>query len=340
VFLLRSVREEDWKDLLEMGQEGFINLPPNEELVKETIKRSLKTFESPHENLWKNYYVFVVENLDENKVVGVSMIHGQHGTEKEPHFYLKVDQEHKYSETINTGFVHGTLKLNLDTDGPTEIGGLIIDPEYRKHPAKLGKQISYIRFLYMAMNSKEFKETVLSELMPPLKEDGSSPLWEAVGKKFMNMDYHEADRLSRKNKEFILSLFPSEVIYVSLLPFEARDAIGKVGKNTEPAKRMLESIGFEYTQEVDPFDGGPHFQAKLKEIEPVRSYKKASIKFTKKLKNKCLKEVLLNISYPNTHFAAVKLQAELTENKELIIEQEMAEKLFLEEGKKHGYILL
>ena len=33
---------------------------------------------------------------------------------------------------------------------------------------------------------------------------------------------------------------------------------------------MLESIGFKYTNEVDPFDGGPHYRAKLKDITPVK----------------------------------------------------------------------
>ena len=33
------------------------------------------------------------------------MIHGKHGSQLEPHFYLKVGQEHKYSQSLNTGFV-------------------------------------------------------------------------------------------------------------------------------------------------------------------------------------------------------------------------------------------
>jgi len=85
------------------------------------------------------------------------------------------------------------------------------------------------------------------------------------------MGYHEADVLSRSNKEFITSLFPSENIYQTLLPMEARDAIGKVGKDTEPVRKMLESIGFKYTQEVDPFDGGPHYRCETKDIKPMKS---------------------------------------------------------------------
>src|SRR5690606_11836023 len=105
-------------------------------------------------------------------------------------------------------------------------------------------------------------------------------LWEAIGRRFLNMEYHDADLLSRENREFILNLFPSDTIYGTLLPPEARNAIGKVGPETEPVKRMLESIGFCYTQEVDPFDGGPHYRARLKDITLVRDMIAGEIVFT------------------------------------------------------------
>src|SRR5690606_1685193 len=119
----------------------------------------------------------------------------------------------------------------------------ILDPQYRGSPGKLGKQLSFIRFLYMGLNKKHFKDEIHSELMPPFDKDGKAPLWEAIGRRFLNMNYHEADILSRSNKEFILSLFPSDTIYETLLPIEARFAIGKVGDDTKPVKKMLEEIG-------------------------------------------------------------------------------------------------
>jgi arginine N-succinyltransferase len=239
-------------------------------LIREKIESSMRSFKSPSTDLSRNYYIFVLENFETNEILGVSMIHAQHGTDVEPHFYLTVGQEAKFSQTINTGFVHGTLKLGLDYNGPTEIGGLILDPEYRGHKDKLGKQLSFVRFLFMAIHPERFKPMIHSELMPPFDKHGNSPLWEAVGRRFMNMNYQEADVLSRNNKEFILSLFPSENIYQTLLPMEAREAIGKVGKETEPVRKMLESIGFKYTYEVDPFDGGPHYRCPLKDIKPIK----------------------------------------------------------------------
>lgn len=273
MYILREARISDLNDLYELSQLAtFINLPPDKNIIEQKIKSSLKSFsrKNASENKSLDYYLFVLEKTSAKKVIGASMIHAQHGTEDEPHFYLRVGQEHKFSKTINTGFIHGTLQLGLETNGHTEIGGLILHPEMRGNPEKLGKQLSFVRFLYMAMNPEKFKENVHSELMPPFDSQGKSPLWEAIGRRFMNMDYHEADILSRNNKEFILSLFPSENIYETLLPMDARNAIGKVGNDTLPVKKMLESIGFKYVDEVDPFDGGPHYRCPLKEISLIK----------------------------------------------------------------------
>ena len=122
-FKLRSVERKDIEDLFELSKlYVFINLPSNLDIITEKVNSSIKSFESPSEDLSKNHYIFVLEDLDTNKVIGCSMIHAQHGTEEEPHFYLRVSQENKFSNSINTGFIHGTLKLGHDTNGPTEIG--------------------------------------------------------------------------------------------------------------------------------------------------------------------------------------------------------------------------
>lgn len=328
MFVLRSVQPSDLSALFKLSNiMTFINLPPDEELISAKIDSSLKSFKNPDSELYKNYYIFVLENFDTGEILGVSMIHAQHGTENEPHFYLTVGQEAKFSQTINTGFVHGTLKLGLDTNGPTEIGGLILNPDFRGHKEKLGKQLSFVRFLYMANNPDSFKTMIHSELMPPLDRHGNSPLWEAVGRRFLNMDYHEADVLSRNNKEFILSLFPSENIYQTLLPMEARESIGKVGKETEPVKKMLESIGFRYTYEVDPFDGGPHFRCPLKEIAPIKNKINGTLIGSKDFDKKSAKDVLLSLEVPDLDFFAVRTLINIHHDGQISVDPELVSNL-------------
>jgi arginine N-succinyltransferase len=291
----------------------FINLPPDEEIISSKIESSIRSFHNPSPKLWENYYIFVLEDFESNEVLGVSMIHAQHGTEDEPHFYLSVGHEAKFSQTINTGFVHGTLKLGLDSNGPTEIGGLILDPDFRGHKEKLGKQLSFVRFLYMANNPQRFKSMVHSELMPPLDKLGNSPLWEAVGRRFFNMNYHEADILSRRNKEFILSLFPSENIYQTLLPMEARESIGKVGKDTEPVKRMIEAIGFKYT-----------FEEKITGV----------LVNTKKFEASIAREVLVSIEHPEHDFFALRTFLHVHGDGQLSMDPQIVKKLEIKTPQK------
>jgi len=68
-----------------------------------------------------------------------------------------------------------------------------------------------------------------------------------------------------------MTLFPREDIYLTLIAPEARSVVGQVSEETIPARRMLENLGFKYHQRVDPFDGGPHLEAPMDDIELVRS---------------------------------------------------------------------
>ncbi len=274
MILLREIQEQDLGALEQFSQiPGFINLPNDRDLLLQMVRRSNSSFRGTIENKSEAKYIFAAEDLESHKVIGTSMIAAQHGTPDSPHFYFEIGTEEKFSDTINTGFIHGTLKLKYDSNGPSEVGGLVLDPEFRSSDAKLGRQISFVRFLFLAIHRQSFGKKILAELLPPLNKKGQSPLWEAIGRRFTNMDYWEADQLCQKNKEFIFSLFPSGKIYTTFLSAEARNSIGKVGKQTEPVFHMLKKIGFKYKNQVDPFDGGPHMWANVDELLPVKKLK-------------------------------------------------------------------
>jgi arginine N-succinyltransferase len=169
------------------------------------------------------------------------------------------------------------LRFQLDSDGPSEIGGLLVDKQYRRRPEKLGKQISLARFLYIGLYPEKFEDRVLCELTPPLTDEGRSEFWESLGRRFTGLPYQEADLLSQSHKEFIRSLFPQDDIYLCMLDAKARSVIGRVGEQTKPAQHLLESIGFEYLVEVDPFDGGPHFGCATKDIKVITQGKKLKV---------------------------------------------------------------
>jgi arginine N-succinyltransferase len=275
---IRGVERSDEEQLLEMARHlDTVNLPDDRDAIREIIDLSQRSFTGEVKDPKKREYVFVLADVREKKLVGTSMIIAQLGRRDAPYIYFDVIEEQKYSQTLDKHFYHTLLRIGYSYNGPTEIGGLIVLPQYRKAPERLGRIISYARFLFIASRRQLFRDEILAELLPPLETDGTSHLWEALGRHFTNLSYAEADFLSKKNKEFIKSLFPDGVVYASLLPRAANDVIGKVGGQTRGVEKLLKRIGFRYADRIDPFDGGPHFTAPTDEITLVQKTRRAPI---------------------------------------------------------------
>lgn len=278
MLLLRDVHKSDLAGLKRLAKVlNSVNLPHNEEVLEGLIDKSVKSFSGKIEEPFKREYLFVLQDLRTHFIIGTSMIIAQHGTKDAPHISFQVSEAEHYSASIDKHFRHKVLSIGYNYDGPTEIGGLVVDPPHRSGPEKPGKQLSYVRFLFIAMHRKLFRERVLAELLPPLGKGGRSLLWDACGKKFTGLDYRQADRLSRKNKEFIKELFPAADIYASLFSTAAQKIIGEVGPQTRGVQRMLERIGFKYVERIDPFDGGPHYEAQVADVTLIRQFRSASI---------------------------------------------------------------
>lgn len=253
-----------------------VNLPADRGHIERILERSEKSFTAAVPANEREF-LFVLEDLAAKRIIGTSMIYAQHGTRRAPHIFFRVESDERYSVTLDKHMVHQTLRIGYNYDGPTEIGGLILLPEYRRNTEGLGKTLSYVRFLFIRMNRALFRDKVLSELLPPLETDGASRLWETLGRKFTGLTYQEADLLSKDNKEFIHALFPDDPIHTELLPDDVRRMIGQVGPDTKAVEGMLRRIGFEYAGQIDPFDGGPHFCARTDDITLVRDAKQVVV---------------------------------------------------------------
>ncbi len=318
MILIREAKDSDIEGLERLSSiPGMFNLPGDRELLKERIKRSRLSFQGKTKDLPETKYTFIAEDLDSKKILATSMIAGQHGTPESPHFYFSVGNEKRFSEAINTGFIHGTLTLGHDTDGPSEIGALVVDPDARGRDDKVARQISFARYLYVGLHPNRFKKKIIAELLPPLNKRGLSPLWEAIGRRFTNMDYWEADQLCAKNKDFIFDLFPTGKIYTTFLPAEARNAIGKVGKETEPVVHMLKKIGFAYKNQIDPFDGGPHLWADVAHIKPIQNMTKLVWKSKSELQGEPISGLITPLKQNESGFRALHIEA-------VVVDKELA----------------
>lgn len=342
-FIVRQVRREDLGQLFDLAKQfNLLNLPGDRKVLSEKIERSEASF-SGQLAKEKAEFLFVLEDVEEKLVVGSSLILAKHGTEEIPHNYFKILKRDHFSQALGIGFIHQVLRFQLDTDGPTEIGGLLVDRSYRRRPERLGKQISLSRFLYMAMFPERFEPRVLCELTPPLTDEGRSEFWEALGRRFTGLPYQEADLISQSNKEFIESLFPEEDIYLCLLDSKARLVLGRVGEATKPAQHLLESIGFNYLDEVDPFDGGPHYGCKFSEIAPIKQCQTVRLEdfSDASYKNQGLMGAIINdefvarlVSY-DKRGTSVAIPAKIRESAGLELGQEVFISPF-EYGKKKG----
>jgi arginine N-succinyltransferase len=278
MLLLRDAQRSDLKSLSALARVlDTVNLPDDPRALTRIIDRSVRSFAGRIRAPFARSYVFVAEDARSGKVVGSSMVIAQHGTRESPCTFFQVSEREHYSSTLDRHFRHTVLSIGYHFDGPTEIGGLVVHPARRHGPEKPGKQLAYVRFLYMAAHPARFRETVLAELMPPLTPDGRSVFWEAFGRRFTDLDYQTADKKSRENKEFIQQLFPPVDVYATLFPPGVRRALGPVGPGTEPVRRLLDRIGFRYVNRIDPFDGGPHYEAKLSEVTLVRAHRRAAL---------------------------------------------------------------
>jgi len=269
---IRAATRADQEQLLELARYlDSVNLPNDADTIAQILDLSERSFAGQITDPRRAEYVFVLCDLDTGRAVGTSMIIGQLGRRDAPYIYFDVHTEERYSQTLDRHFSHQVLSIGYSYAGPTEIGGLVVHPDARRAPEQLGLLISYVRFLWMAVHRDLCQDRVLAELLPPLEPDGTSHLWEAVGRHFTGLTYREADRLSKRNKEFIRGLFPDGDIYASLLDPAAQNVIGKVGAQTRGVEKLLKRIGFRYWDRVDPFDGGPHFIAKIDEISLVKN---------------------------------------------------------------------
>ena len=270
-YLYREVHPDDLDGVVRLAAHlDSLNLPADAEAVAAMIEASVSSFGRSDPDDRTGRFLFVLERCSDGALLGTSMIVAAHGTTDDPHHAFRVDVEERYSESLGELFAHQTLTLVQSYRPHTELGALVLHPDFRGHPDRLGQGLSFVRFLFMALQPGRFHERVEAELLPPLEADGSSLLWEWLGRPFTRLSYRDADRLSRGNREFIRSLFPRTPIHTALAPPEVQAVIGAVGAQTRGVARMLTAAGFRFNLHIDPFDGGPHFEAQRADILPLQ----------------------------------------------------------------------
>ncbi len=276
-FEIRGATCADEEVLLQLAAHlNTVNLPNHAPSIRALLEHAEGSFSGAIEAEHCKY-VFLLWDRTAQRPVGTSSLIARLGRRDAPYIYFDVIDEERYSRSLDKHFHHTLLRLGFSYAGPTELGGLVVDPSYRGSREKLGRFVSYCRFPFISARRDRFQDQLLAELLPPLEPDGRSHLWEALGRRMTGMSYAEADLLSSRDKEFVRDLFPLGLINTSLLSPEAHGVVGKVGQATRGVERMLKAIGFQYARRVDPFDGGPHFVAPTDQVSLVQQARRAPL---------------------------------------------------------------
>jgi arginine N-succinyltransferase len=267
--IVRPVRTADLPALIDLARTtgaGLTTLPANEERLAHRVAWAEKTFTGEAERADTDY-LFVLEN-DAGLVVGISAVAGAVGL-REPWYNYRLGLTVSASQELNIHRQIPTLFLANDLTGNSELCSLFLRSDHRT--GLNGRLLSKARLLFIAEFRELFGDKVIAEMRGMSDEHGRSPFWESLGRHFFKMEFSQADYLTGVgNKAFIAELMPKFPLYTCFLSEDARNIIGRVHPDTEPALAMLKGEGFSYQGYVDIFDAGPAIEAETAKIRAVR----------------------------------------------------------------------
>ncbi|HKC04027.1 MAG TPA: arginine N-succinyltransferase [Sphingomicrobium sp.] len=270
-YRLRSARRSDLRafyNLAKLTGGGFTNLPAEKSTLEAKLELSSAGFEREGDTPGDDLYVFMLENVVTKQIRGTCQVFGAVGTNQPFYSYLISTLTQKSSE-LGKIFRNQTLTLTNDLEGASEVGGLFLHPQERA--GGLGMLLARSRYLFIKSHRERFADTVLAELRGVMDEGGHSPFWDALGGRFFDLTFPQADEFNAiHGTQFIADLFPKSPIYVSMLPDSARAVIGQPHPSGRAALKMLESEGFIWDGYVDIFDGGPTVTARTDSIRTIQ----------------------------------------------------------------------
>jgi len=270
MMVIRPSRITDLPGLMHLASNagvGLTTLPASEKVLTEHLVDSETAFDREVTRPRGERYLLVMENLLSGQLVGCASLVGRVGG-FDPFYSYAVENVVKESTGLGVRKEVTTLNLVQDHKGPSEIGTLFVDPQFRQ--GGHGRLMSLSRFLFMAACPERFAQTVIAEMRGNVDPDVGSPFWDAIGRHFFDMPFVDADKRSAANKQFIADLMPQHPIYIPMLPEAAQAVIGEVHPEAKPALKLLKQEGFEFGNEVDIFDAGPLYRVATQGVRSIK----------------------------------------------------------------------
>ena len=307
---LRRATLNDHDAVLELARQagfGMTSLPPDAAVLRDKIEASVASFAGKNAKTGQESFFFVLEDADNaGHIAGTCGIKAHIGL-SQPFYSYKLTTITQVSTQLDIFSKQTMLQVTNDLTGATEVGSLFLEPSYRRD--RLGKMMSLSRFMFMAAYPQYFSDQVIAEMRGVHDVDGNAPFYNALPKKFFEMNFAKADYINAtQGNQFINDLMPKYPIYLSLLPKSARLVVGEVNSASEPAKAMLERQGFKYTGYVDIFDGGPTMIAERAAIDVVKHSLHAKVVSITELSEETNKYMITNDRFDDFRCAVGRLR--------------------------------
>lgn len=281
MYILRKIQEKDLGQFIELAfsaHAGITSLPKDKKTLEKKVHHSIDSFSK---DVWapqNELYLFVLENWETGKIVGISAIYSKTAVNS-PSYYYRLSEIPPLSTDPKTP-IQKLLTLISFQNGHSENASLFLHRDHRKEG--LGRLLSLSRYLFIASNRKRFDDIITANLRGVIKSDESSPFWDSLGRKFINVDFETAQHMFQNDPTLITSILPKHPIYISMLTKAAQNAIRRPHKNSIPAMRLLLKLKFSLTNEVDIFDGGPKVSAHVDSVPIIKNSSVATVGYIEK----------------------------------------------------------
>lgn len=246
---------------------GITSLPRDAVKLHDKLVRSAHAFATEDDASGEEIYLFVLEDPASGAILGSSGIAASAGFHDRFFSYRNEFTVHASTALGAANKIH-TLHLCHDLTGVTLLTSFWIDPSLAETPWP--QLLSRGRLLFIGAHRERFAERIAAESPGLSDESGRCPFWDAVGRKFFDMDYPAAEQLTGgRSKSYIAELMPHAPIYVPLLPEGAQLAISQLHPVGELPFGILIDEGFDADTYIDIFDGGPTVEARLDALRSV-----------------------------------------------------------------------
>lgn len=333
MYIIRPAKYEDLDELVELAQimaPGITTFPPDNEVIKHKVHQSISAFSDTHQSSEPGSFLLVLEDTLNNRVVGTAGVYSQIG-HSQPFYSFKLVSQTQLSEQAQLKCTSTTLHLTNAFQGGTEVGTLLLHPDY--NGKGLGKFLSKSRYMLIRAFEDLFNEPAFAELRGWTDESGRSPFWEALGRHFFDqMDFDKADLLSATtNNQFIADMMPRYPIYLDILPDDAKAVIGKANPKGEGALQMLFKEGFRDEGYIDIFDAGATVVARFEDIHTFKNAKKLTLVMSDEIPNE--EKLCFLATTEITNFRMINLTQYIVDGDNLIINKSATTQGF-EEGQE------